>query len=365
MKRQKKINYAVVGLGHIAQVAVLPAFKNAENSVLKALVSADRKKLQVLSKKYKVPDTYFYTDFDACLQDGEIDAVYIALPNHLHYEYAIRAAEAGKHVLCEKPLAVNSIDAMDIIKAAWQNKVKLMTAYRLHLDPTNLKASQIVNSGQIGQLQYFISEFSHQVKSDNIRARPEEGGSPLHDLGIYCINASRYIMRAEPIEVFAMAANPSMRLPNIDQTVFVTMRFPGDRMAQFMCSFASTTVTNYRVMGSKGDLFIENVYEYTDEAKHVLTVNEKKKTWTTKHGDQFAAELLYFSKCILQNVQPEPSGIEGLIDLQIIEALMESMRTGRAVRLNTSKLHRRPTMRQAIKKPAHRKPELIHAEPES
>ncbi|MGZ3690882.1 MAG: Gfo/Idh/MocA family protein, partial [Pseudobdellovibrio sp.] len=336
--KKKKVKYAVVGLGHIAQVAVIPAFKNSKSSELYALVSGDRQKLKILSNKYNVEKKYYYRDFNECLKDDNLDAVYISLPNHLHYQYVLRAAEAGKHILCEKPLAVTSHQARQMIAAARFNNIKLMTAYRLHFDPANLKAIELVQSGKIGRPRYFTSEFGHQIKEDNIRASFREGGSPLHDLGIYCINAARYLMQAEPIEVFAMAASPAARLPEIEQTVTATMRFPQDQLATFTCSFASAGVTNYRVVGDKGNLFIENVYDYTGEVTHHLTVDEKTKTWTSKPGDQFAAELDYFSSCILKNKNPEPSGTEGLVDLMIIEALLYSIKTGKAVRLHTPKV---------------------------
>jgi predicted dehydrogenase len=362
--KKDSIRYAVVGLGHIAQVAVLPAFKAAKNSILHSLVSGDAKKLKELSKKYKVENSFSYDEYKECLKDSSLDAVYIALPNHLHKKFAILAAEAGKHVLCEKPLAVTVKDAEEIVAACRRNKVKLMTAYRLHLDPTNLKAIELVHSGKIGTPRFFTSEFGHQVKGDNIRAEAIEGGSPLHDLGIYCINASRYIMRAEPTEVFAVAASPAARLAQIKQTVTAIMKFPGDRLATFLCSFASAGISNFRVIGDKGDLFIENPYEYKGKASVCLTIDEKAKEWDVKIGDQFAAELQYFSDCIIHDRLPEPSGIEGLIDMKIIEALNDSLKIGKPVKLSTPKIKRRPTLSQMIKKAPHSKPKLIHAEPE-
>jgi len=365
MPKKRKINYAVVGLGHIAQVAVLPAFKNSKNSELVGIVSGDPQKLKALSKKYKVDQTYSYSEYDDCLNDPNIDAVYIALPNHLHKDFAIKAAEKGKHILCEKPLAVTVKDAQAMESAARHNKVKLMTAYRLHFDPANLRSIELIQSGKIGTPRYFTSEFGHQVKEDNIRAEAIEGGSPLHDLGIYCINAARYLMRAEPTEVFAMAASPAHRLPQIEQTVIATLKFPQDRLASFLCSFASSGISNFRVIGDKGDLFVKDAYEYVGEVTHQLTVNEKTKTWKSKKGDQFAAELDYFSACIIQNKTPEPSGAEGIADLKIIDALMESLKTRKAVKLSTTQINRRPTLRQEIKKTPHRKPQLIHAEKEA
>src|SRR5438477_2415888 len=141
----RKIRYAVVGLGHIAQVAVLPAFKNSKNSELVAIVSGESEKREKLGKKYRLEHVYSYEDYDRAL--SEVDAVYIALPNHLHREYAVRAAQAGVHVLCEKPMAVTEDDWRAMIDAADENGVKLMIDYRLHFEAGNLEAMRLSKSG--------------------------------------------------------------------------------------------------------------------------------------------------------------------------------------------------------------------------
>src|ERR1700745_1478214 len=156
-----KVRYAVVGLGHIAQVAVLPAFRTARQSELVALVSGDGEKLEKLGKKYKLAHLYPYEESSRALSN--VDAVYISLPNHLHREYAVRAAAAGVHVLCEKPMAPSSQVCVAMIRAAQQNKIKLMIAYRLHLEAGNLAAIQLAQSGKLGDLRLFTSEFSQQV----------------------------------------------------------------------------------------------------------------------------------------------------------------------------------------------------------
>ena len=161
-----KIRYAVVGLGHIAQNAILPAFVHAQkNSELTALVSDDPAKLRTLSREYGVRNTFTYEDYDVCLRSGEIDAVYIALPNNLHLDYCVRAARAGIHVLCEKPLAVTEAECQQIIQACAENDVKLMTAYRLHFQRGNLEAIKIVRSGKIGEPRIFNSVFAMQVSA--------------------------------------------------------------------------------------------------------------------------------------------------------------------------------------------------------
>src|SRR5439155_702013 len=147
------VRYAVVGLGHIAQVAVLPAFAHAaRNSRLTALVSDDPQKRRIMAKKYRVDQTYSYDQYDACLE--QVDAVYIALPNSMHAEYTIRAARAGVHVLCEKPMAVTVDECRRMIKACRDHRVKLMIAYRLHFEQINLRAVDLVRRGRIGEPKF-------------------------------------------------------------------------------------------------------------------------------------------------------------------------------------------------------------------
>src|SRR5688500_10020026 len=155
-ERRGPIRYAVVGMGHIAQVAVLPAFAHAKrNSRLVALVSDDRAKRRTLASRYGVESTFSYEDYDACLE--QVDAVYIALPNSLHAEYAVRAARAGVHVLCEKPLAVTAAECQRMIAACRRHGVKLMTAYRLHFEAINLQVVDLVRRGRIGEPKFFNS----------------------------------------------------------------------------------------------------------------------------------------------------------------------------------------------------------------
>src|ERR1043166_7437463 len=189
---RKQVRYAVVGLGHIAQVAVLPAFGNARrNSRLGALVSGDPVKLEELGAKYHVDPRYSYERYDEMLKSGEVDAVYIATPNSLHAEYAIRAAQAGLHVLVEKPMAVTEEQCERMAEAARTAGVKLMVAYRLHFERANLEAIEVARSGRIGEPRIFTSTFTMQVEPGNIRLQHALGGGTLYDIGIYCINAAR------------------------------------------------------------------------------------------------------------------------------------------------------------------------------
>lgn len=358
------VRYAVAGLGYIAQIAVLPAFRHAqENSELVALISGDDAKLSKLSRDYGVACTGDYDDFEQCLEESQADAVYIATPNSLHRDLAVRAAEMGVHILCEKPLASNWRDAKAMLAAARHNGVKLMTAYRLHFEAANLEAIELVRSGKLGDIKYFNSEFSMQVKKDNIRLSGELGGGPLLDLGIYSLNAARYLLREEPVEVTAMAArSQDQRFAEVEETFAAILRFPAGKLATFTTSFGATDSGFYEIVGTQGKLRVEPAFEYAEALKHTLTVAGKSTTKSYSKRDQFAAELIYFSDCVIGNKLVEPSGEEGLADLRVIAALKESAREGHSVRLRPAFRVLRPSREQSIERSFVRPPRLIHAQ---
>ena len=357
--RSRKVRFAIAGLGHIAQAAVLPAFAHARRKcVLAALVSTDEVKLKELGEKYGIE--HCYTDYDACLASGEIDAVYVAVPNHLHCEYTVRAAEAGIHVLCEKPMAVTAGECELMIEACQDNRVKLMIAYRLHFEEVNLKAVDLVRKGRIGDPKFFNSSFAMTVRADDIRTKKGMGGGTLYDIGVYCINAARYLFRAEPKEVMAFSVNSgTARLGEIDESTGALLRFDGERVAAFVTSFNADDVAEYRIVGTKGQLHVDPAYEYAEGLGYKLTVNGKTTVKRIGKRDQFAPELLYFSDCILNNRMPEPSGEEGLQDVRIVQALYESAETGKAVSIPPFEPSKRPTGRQRIVRPGIEKPTLV------
>jgi len=362
--KRGKIRYAVVGLGHIAQAAVLPAFANAKrNSTLAALVSDDPTKLRELGERYGVQHTYTYDEYDACLQSGEIDAIYIALPNHLHCEYAVRAAEHGIHVLCEKPMALTEDECQKMIHAAEASSVRLMIAYRLHFEAANLRAIEIAESGQLGDLRIFQSLFTLNVKEGNVRLESELGGGTLWDIGVYCVNAARYLFRDEPIEVFAFSANNGeQRFSEVDEMTGAMLRFPNERLASFVTNFGVAEISSYRVVGTKGDLLVEPAYDYAGKLVHKLTVEGQTTKKSFSPRDQFGPELIYFSDCVKQERNPEPSGLEGLADVRIVEALYKSATIGQPVPLERLEKAERPSLAQEIHEPPIQEPELVHVE---
>ncbi len=358
-----KVRYAVVGLGHIAQAAVLPAFAHAKrNSTLHAIVSGSDEKLNKLGDRYRVPVRSSYDNYERCLK--EVDAVYICTPNSEHADYAVRAARAGVHVLCEKPLAVTEAECTRMIEAAAAANVRLMTAYRLHFEPLFLEIVDMVRAGKIGEPRYFTSSFSMHAKPNGIRTQRELGGGTLFDLGVYCINAARLLFRAEPTDVFAYSIDGARAdMPEIDEMTSGMMRFDGDRLATFTTSFAANGVSDLRVVGTEGNIHAEPAYEYAEALGYTLTVGDDVKTKKGRRRDQFAAELVYFSDCVLNGKDPEPSAEEGCWDVRVVDALYQSARRGAPVSLPHFGPERLPVRSQAEDlPPVIRQPELVAVE---
>lgn len=359
--RTRPVRYAVVGLGHIAQVAILPAFAHAGNSTLAALVSDSPKKRSELGRRYDIPVRVGYDGFDALMRSGDIDAAFIALPNSMHRDFAVRAANAGVHVLCEKPMAATSADCRAMLAACRRRDARLMIAYRLHFDVANLRVVEHVRSGALGPVRIFSSTFTMRVQdADNIRLRSDLGGGPLFDIGIYCINAARMIYRAEPTEVYAVATRAGRRMCDVLPTVSATLRYPGERVASFVCSFAAADTSAYDVIGERGRVRLEHAYDYAKPRELEIVTPKKSQRLTFAPRDQFAAELVYFSRCVQRKREPEPDGTEGAADVAIVEALHRSIARGRpvAVRGPSPATHASP--RQRIDRPATRRRETVH-----
>lgn len=336
LNKKGPIRYAVIGQGYISQIGMLPAFAHAKkNSVLVALISDDPDKLQKPAKEYDVPRTAHYNEYDALLASGDIDAIYIALPNHLHANFTVRAARAGVHVLCEKPMAISETQCQKMITACEKGGVKLMIVYRMHFEKATLSAIETVTAKKLGDPSIFHSIFTLQMSDpENYRLMPEAGGGPLYDIGIYCINAARSLFASEPVEVYASAVTRDLqRFPKVEETMIAILHFPEGRLAMFTCSFGASHASSYDVIGSTGRLHREPAYHLAEGMKLTVTTQDRTRTRDFPKSDQFAPQLVHFSDCILQNRTPEPSGIEGLNVVRILRALHQSAKSGHIVRL--------------------------------
>jgi len=322
-----------------------------------ALISGDAEKRRELGERYSISTLGDYADLELVLETARVDAVYICTPNTEHRDLAVRAAERGVHVLCEKPLAMSVADCELMDEACARNGVHLMVAYRLHFEEANLKAIEIARSGKLGTPRLFSSFFSHVVRAGDIRRDPEVGGGASYDLGVYCINAARHLFGAEPIEVFANVVEKD----GTDDTVTVLLKFPDDRLAHFCVSNSVAGVSSYRIAGDRGDLRLEPAFEYSEGNTHYLTIDEKTKQENFKKSDQFAPEIVYFSRCILEGTIPEPSGEEGICDIRVVEAILASARSGKPVKLLPRQRRTRPSPEQRMRKPPISKPETVKA----
>ncbi len=251
-----------------------------------------------------------------------------------------------------------------MIDAARAGRVKLMTAYRLHFEEGNLEAVRICKSGDLGEIRLFHSVFCQQVEENNVRLayEPDQGGGPVFDMGVYCINAARYLFRDEPVEVTAFAGdNGERRFQTAGEMVSAVLRFPGNRMANFTVSFGAATVGRYIVVGTRGMLTADPASDYAGDIRLRVTVDGETQERTFPRRDQFGPELVYFSDCILNNREPEPSGEEGLIDVQIVRAIHRACENERAVPVHSVRRDERPEPSQKMNFPAVEEPELVDA----
>jgi glucose-fructose oxidoreductase len=240
-----------------------------------------------------------------------------------------------------------------------------MTAYRLHFEEANLKAIEIAQSGVLGELRLFNALYSMQVRDQNIRVQADRGGGSLYDIGIYCINASRYIFRDEPVELFAWeGTDGDSRFEEVDEMMSVTMRFPKERLATFVCSFNAPDTQYFTVAGTKGVLRVDPAFDYAADLKHHLTIDGKTEETVFPKRDQFGPELAYFANCILTDCDPEPDGWEGLQDVSIIEGIHKSAACGLPVKIQAFQRSRaKPSMEQEMIKPPVEAPELVGVQP--
>ena len=350
-----KVKYAVVGVGWIAQSVFLPGVEHTANSEIVALVTGHEEKAGQVGKKYGIEKLYAYDELEALLKSGEIDAVYLATPNFDHVEYAVKILEAGIHLLLEKPMAVSVEQCERMIAAARSSGAKLMVAYRLHFEPGTLKAIERVRAGEIGTVRFFNSSFSQQVSGQNHRAKHGFWAGPVPDMGPYPLNMVRNVFGSEPIAVTAVGVctdperfTDANGLP-FDDTVAVSLKFEADRVASFVLSYSGADVDEYRVVGQKGDLYSKPAYQVATSIEHVLTVGKKESKESFGKTDHFGGELKYFSECILKDESPEPDGEEGMLDVRVIAAIEQALKTGTAQVLAPYVRTRRPDPAQVQK----------------
>jgi predicted dehydrogenase len=333
---KKRVGWAVVGLGKLALEEIMPAFSQCRFARPAALVSGHRDKAERVAATYGVEKKhlYNYETFDQLADDSEVDVVYIVLPNSMHAEYTIRALEAGKHVLCEKPMAANVSECERMIAAAKSAGRKLMIAYRLRYEPFNETVIQLCRDERLGAIRTFSASNCQQVEAPNIRLSRKLAGGPLGDIGIYCLNAARYVTGKEPVEATAFSYSPKddPRFREVPATVGFSLRFPDGVIAQCDSSFDAAESRRFRVHCAEGFIDLENAFGYRGQQLQIWQ-NGCRSQFEIQPVNHFSSEMDHFSECVIKNEPCRTPGEEGLADMRVMAAIEESARTGRTVKV--------------------------------
>jgi predicted dehydrogenase len=336
MTVHKKVGFAVVGLGSIAQGSVLPAFSHSKKARLVALVSRDKKKAERLAHKFKAPTFYGDEEYAACLANPEVDAVYVATPQGGHAPLTVQAAQAGKHVLCEKPLAATVKQSALMVDTCQKNHVLLMTAYRKYFEPSTRFLRQVIQGGDLGRIDVIHTAFSElhvPVKSvawllDSKLA----GGGPLMDLGIYCVNTSRWLVGEDPVEVNAEAwKHDAARFREVEESISFRMRFPSGLVVQGSSSYGAVMSSFIYVQGTKGWVLLTPAFDFNEERRVTGKIRGRQIARRFKVMDEFGPELDAFASAIQNQRKIEPDGAQGHRDMIILQSIYESARNRKPV----------------------------------
>jgi predicted dehydrogenase len=339
----KKLGYAIVGLGNLSIFQLLPAFAKAEKSKLTAFVSGRPEKAKQLAARYGVNEKniYNYDNFDSLAHDPDIDIVYIVLPNSMHAEYTIRALKAGKHVLCEKPMATTPQECEQMIAAAKAANKKLQIGYRLHFEPNNQAMIKMARDQEFGPTRLILADAGFNIglvmgngtEKQWRLVKKMAGGGSLMDIGIYALNAARYLSGEEPVEVNAMIhTTPNdPRFTEVEENIAFQLRFPSGILANCTSSYG-VGVNRWRVVGTKGAFELEPALSYAGLRMRVLRGGAVEERMLPVK-DHFATEMDALSEAVMNNTESLTPGEEGLKDLRIMMAIYESARGGKPVKL--------------------------------
>jgi predicted dehydrogenase len=321
------INWGILSTARINR-SVIPGIRASKRSNLLAIASRSQESAAAFAQKWNIPRAY--DSYEALLADPEIDVIYIPLPNHLHVEWTLKALEAGKHVLCEKPIALN-VEGVDAIASAAKKHERVVAeAFMYRHTPQTLKVEEIVNSGSIGTLKLLRGSFAYMMTYEgNIRADPTMGGGSLWDVGCYPISYMRTIFGAEPLEVFGwQLIGPT----GIDDTFVGQLRFPGDVYGQFDCSFVTSFHVNMEFVGSKGTLTVPKPYKPGLKEEIFLVRDGKTETIKVKGKELYLGEVEDMVDAILLGKAPRISLEDSRANVAAITALFESARTNSPVK---------------------------------
>jgi len=332
-----RVGYAVVGLGHFAEHVVLPGFRNSRKARLVALVSGDERKAHRLAKKFGASDCYSYNGYAQCLDNPQVEAVYIATNNSTHAKFTVQAAAAGKHVLCEKPMATSVAECQQMNDTCSAHHVCLMIAYRKYFEPAALELKLLVDTGKLGRLKFIQSAFSIYIRPGGERPawhfdQQLAGGGALPDVGVYCVNTARWVTGKDPVEAAAYqwTVDPEA-FKEVDENIAFRLNFPDGLVMQAIASWGGATESFLHIVGEKGWATLAPAYQYNEERRLYGRIGGR---WFEKKYaimNELALELDGLADCIRHDREPEPNGTEGLRDVLVMQAIYRSAREGRPV----------------------------------
>jgi predicted dehydrogenase len=332
MAISRRIGYAVVGLGNLTRNAILPAFVHCKRAKLVAVVSRDSKKASKLCAKFTIPACYSAERFGDCLANPAISALYVVTPPALHEEFTVRAAEGGKHVLCEKPLAATAAQSARMVDACRQNGVQLMTAYRKYFEPSTVYLKSLVSRGALGRLDAIHTSFSEiynpKIAPGWLLDSSLAGGGPMMDLGVYCVNTSRWLAGEDPKQTVARSwRHDTQRFKDVEEGVNFRLDFSSGLVVQGTCTYSAAISSFIFIQGSKGWVSLSPAFTYEDERRVTGKIGGRTLDKRFKVLDEFALEIDAFSAAILNKTSIAPNGAEGHRDMLILEAIYRSART--------------------------------------
>jgi predicted dehydrogenase len=306
------------------------------------LVSGDAEKMRIIAAQYGVPkeSCYSYNEMARLHSNAAVQVVYVVLPNALHRDAVVQAAQAGKHVLCEKPMATSPDEAREMIEACRSADRKLMIAYRCQYEVNNRELAERARRGELGDIQ-FVNAINTQNQGDPTQWRQMRrlsGGGSLPDVGLYCLNTTRALLGEEPVEVTARIQSPDNdpRFKEVESTVSFVLRFPSGVLANCVSSYSLHTLRNFRVLGSKASAEITNAFDYEGQ-KLTISRRDGQAEAATELSlgmkNQFALEMDHMALCVRHNVEPRTPGEEGLQDQILMDAIYQSAQTGKPINL--------------------------------
>ncbi|ADU94276.1 Gfo/Idh/MocA family protein [Geobacillus sp. Y412MC52] len=328
---ERKVRWGIVSTAAIAKDVMIPAIHRADYAEVVAIASENGKADQA-AKELGIPKAY--DSYDQLLDDPDIDAVYIPLPNSLHAEWTIKAAKKKKHVLCEKPAALCAEDVRRMIEVCEENGVLFMEAFMYQFHPQHERVKQLLAAGEIGEVKYMRAHFSFylQDRETNIRMNPELGGGSLFDVGCYCVHSTRHILDAEPIELFVQSRFDPHR--SVDLTTSGWMRMENGVFAQFTCSFDMFFKNEYEIIGTKGKIIVSRAYRPDvdgGEGRITVATADGNVREETVAGDQYALQIEHFSRAILEGMPLLYSPERMIQQARALDACRTSMKTGAIV----------------------------------